>query len=164
MPRFVYVFLVVILLTPLSAAQASGCYSRVEAEAEQGIRIHSELMVIGLNCQHMGQREGLNLYGDYRKFTSVNADLFAKYEEILMNYFKHNGAGKPEAQLNTLRTGFANKISEDAASMRPDVFCSRFAPRITRASSMDRTDLRKWASTFYASHPVSKPLCASSGG
>ena len=29
------------------------CYTHEEAEAEQGIRIHSELMVIALNCQHM---------------------------------------------------------------------------------------------------------------
>lgn len=121
-------------------------------------------MVIGLNCQHMGQREGMNLYGEYRQFTSVHADLFAKYEEILMNYFRRNGDGTPEAQLNTLRTGFANKISKDAASMRPDVFCSRYAPRITKASAMDRTALRKWASTFYPSHPVSRPLCASAKG
>ena len=28
----------------------ASCYSSKEAEAEQGIRIHSELMVIGLNC------------------------------------------------------------------------------------------------------------------
>ena len=143
---------------PLSA-HAEACYSKVEAEAEQGIRIHSELMVIGLNCQHMGQRAGMNLYGQYRQFTSEHSALFARYEQILMNYFKKNGGGKAVAQLNTLRTGFANKISNDAAAMRPDVFCSRYAPRITKASEMNRTDLRVWAATIHPSHPVSRPLC-----
>ncbi len=154
-------FAIITLLAFSNPAYARACYSNAEAEAEQGIRIHSELMVIGLNCQTMGQRAGMNLYGDYRKFTAANADLFAKYEKILMAHFSKNGGGKPESQLNTLRTGFANKISNDAASMRPDVFCSRYAPRITQASAMDKTDLRKWASTFHKSHPVSKPLCKS---
>lgn len=141
-------------------ALASGCYSAAEAEAEQGIRIHSELMVIGLNCQHMGKRAGQNLYGDYRQFTADHGDLFAKYEEILMAYFKKNGAGNPESSLNTLRTNVANKISNDAAKMRPDVFCSRYAPRITQAKAMKGNDVRKWAATVHASHPTSKPLCA----
>ena len=151
--------ILILLITPLSA-NAGGCYSDVEAEAEQGIKIHSELMVIGLNCTHMGAREGMNLYGDYRKFTADHGDLFARYEEILLNHFKKNGGKKPEAQLNTLRTGFANKISEDAAAMRPDVFCSRYAPRILTAKKMNRTDVRKWAAKIHESHPVSKPLCA----
>ena len=146
-------------LMPLNA-HAAGCYTPVEAEAEQGVKIHSELMVIGLNCTHMGKREGMDLYGDYRRFTADHGDLFARYEEILLNHFKKNGGGKPEAQLNTLRTGFANKISEDVAAMRPDVFCSRYAPRILAAKKMTRTDVRKWAATVHKSHPVSKPMCA----
>ncbi|MBX2833515.1 MAG: hypothetical protein KTR28_00940 [Micavibrio sp.] len=141
------------------AIAANSCYSKIEAEAEQGIRIHSELMVIGLNCQAMGARRGMNLYGDYRQFTATNADLFATYENILISYFKKNGSANPEKQLNTLRTEFANKISNDAAKMRPDVFCSRYAPRIDQAADMQKNDLRMWASTSYGSHPVSKPVC-----
>ena len=139
-------------------AYAQSCYSSTEAEAEQGIRIHSELMVIGLNCQAMGARRGMNLYGDYRQFTSDHSDLFARYETILMKFFESNNQN-PEAELNTLRTKFANKISNDAADLRPDVFCSKYAPRILKAAEMDRTAVRKWAATIYPSHPVSRPLC-----
>ena len=160
MPRILTLAAAIFLFLS-TPAFAGTCYSKVEAEAEQGIRIHSELMVIGLNCQHMGKREGLNLYGQYRQFTSDHADLFAKYEQIILEYFKKNDGGKPEAKLNTLRTGFANKISKDVATMRPDVFCSKYAPRITQASGMSQTDVRKWAATIYPSHPVSKPLCTS---
>ena len=148
-----------VFLVSIAPAQAASCYSNLEAEAEQGIRIHSELMVIGLNCQHMGAREGMNLYSQYRRFTADHADLFAKYEEIIMSHFRQNG-GKEEARLNTLRTGFANKISNDVAAMRPDVFCAKYAPRITQASQMQQNDLRRWAATIYDSHPVSKPLCS----
>ena len=151
------------LLFSVSAQAGGKCYSNMEAEADQGIRIHSELMVIGLNCQHMGKRYGMNLYGQYRELTARHADLFASYEESLMAFFKKRGDAKPVASLNTLRTSYANKISKDAASMRPDVFCAKFAPRVDSAHKMSEADLRKWASTIYPSHPVSYPVCAGAG-
>lgn len=155
MSRILLTIFVCLLSIP---AYAGSCYSNAEAEAEQGIRIHSELMVIGLNCQAIGARHGLNLYGDYKRFTVDHAAVIQQYEKILLKHYAKSG-GKPEAKLNKLRTDFANKISKDAANLRPDVFCSKYAPRITKASAMDSQDLRKWASTFYKSHPVSKPLC-----
>ena len=149
-----------ILLIP-SIALAGSCYSKGEAEAEQAIRIHSELMIIGLNCQHMGQRIGMNLYGDYRKFTARHGKLFAGYEKSLLNYYRKRGDKKPESSLNTLRTGFANKISKDVASMRPDVFCASYAQRMGHIKKMSERDIRQWASTPYKGHPVSEPLCGS---
>lgn len=149
--------LLAIIMLPLSA-QANRCYSQSEAEAEQAVRIHSELMVIGLNCQHMGLRAGKDLYGDYRRFTARHANLFEQYEQSLMTFFANQG-GDSEKMLNALRTKYANKISQDVAEMRPDVFCSRYAPRIVTAAQMSDNDLRTWAGTFYDSHPVSYPIC-----
>lgn len=136
------------------------CYSLQEAEADQGIRIHSELMVIGLNCNHMGKRYGQPLYSMYRTFTAQHANLFGTYENILLKYFEKTGEPNPVSNLNTLRTSFANKISNDAAGIRPDIFCSRYAPRILKAKDMSEGDIRKWAATIHPSHPVSQPLCS----
>ncbi len=141
------------------AAQAKSCYSKTEAEAEQGIRIHSELMVIGLNCQHMTPRGWKNFYSQYRDITNKNADLFANYEKTLVNYYRQSGNNNPEGELHTLRTTFANKVSTDAAKLRPDVFCSNFATRIPRAAEMSRADFQQWAATFHPSTPLNKPLC-----
>ena len=96
-------FLVVFLLLP-AQAKANSCYSPAEAEAEQGISIHSELMVIGLNCTHMGAKAGINLYGQYRQFTADHGDLFAAYEKILLKHFRETGSSNPEADMNALRT------------------------------------------------------------
>jgi hypothetical protein len=142
-----------------SPAWAKTCYTKEEAEAEQGLRIHSELMVIGLNCQHVSSAEEKNLYVQYREFASEHAELFVDYEEKLMQYFKKQGLKDPEAALNTLRTEFANKISYGVARMRPDVFCSRYSPRITKVAGIGHDAVRQWASTLYESHPVSRPLC-----
>ena len=149
--------LIVILST--GSALASTCYTQAEAEAEQGLRIHSELMVIGLNCINMRFQDGTNLYREYNEFTKENIEIFAAYESKLLEYFKRRGDKNPEASLNTLRTLMANNISNSAARMKPDQFCNRYAGRIFKASGMDRGTLKKWASTIYPSHPVSHPIC-----
>ncbi len=147
------------LLLVATPVQAKSCYSISEAEAEQGIRIHSELMVIGLNCQHMTPPGEKNYYAQYREFTTEHEALFQKYESRLLNYFVRTGVAKPEKALNDLRTNLANKISENAAKMRPDVFCSRYTERIGKAGRMDNAQIVKWATTFYETHPVSHPVC-----
>lgn len=155
--RFFAIVLSVLLVS--APALARSCYSPAEAEAEQGIRIHSELMVIGLNCQHMTPRGWKNFYAQYRELTARHSDLFAGYERTLIDYFAKSGAGNPEGRLHDLRTAFANKVSTDAATMRPDIFCATYAPRIPKAAQMSRDDLRRWAATIVPSHPVSHPVC-----
>ena len=129
-----------------------------EAEAEQGIRIHSELMVISLNCQHIWPRDPQTLYQKYRSFTARNGYVFAEYERVLENFFRKQGLS-PDVQINTLRTKYANKISNDAAKMRPDIFCSHYAQRIDKAAAMSDRQLRKWAQTFFDDFPVTYPFC-----
>lgn len=164
MTRYSIYFLALCLLIVAAAATPARademCYAPEEAAADQAIRIHSELMVIGLNCQHMGLRAGQNLYGTYRDFTAKNANLFSGYEATLMSFFKKNGDPSPESSLNALRTKYANNISQDVATMRPDVFCARYAPRVVKASAMSVQDLQSWASTVYEGYPVSHPVCA----
>lgn len=147
----------------LPQAAFAGCYSNKEIEAEQGIRIHSELMIIGLNCQHMASRHGENPFGIYKNLTMKYADLFADYETTMINYYQASGAARPEASLNTLRTNFANKISHDVAAMRPDVFCAQNIKRMERVSAMSREELRQWAGTLRPDYPVSQPVCANAG-
>lgn len=161
---FAAVFAIAAVSAPANAMAARGgkaanCYSVKEAEAEQAIRIHSELMVIGLNCQHMTPPDQKNFYLQYREFTSTYADLFSGYENILIDYFKRTGSKNPIGSFNDMRTLFANKVSNDAARMRPDLFCRRYTPRIAKAAQMKREDLMRWASTVFPGHPVSKPVC-----
>ena len=156
MLRFLSVLLLAFFISHSAMAK---CYSFAEAEAEQGIRIHSELMVIGLNCQHLGPRDRKNLYAQYKEFTQKHASLIRGYENTLINFFKQSGKSDPERAMHDMRTNFANKISKDAATMRPDAFCSYYAPRIPRAAKMNDVQVRGWASTFYPGHPTSQALC-----
>ena len=139
------------LIIGTTSAQAKSCYSPSEAEAENAIRIHSELMVIGLNCQHMTPRGWQNFYSQYRQFTSRHQDLFSNYEKTLV---KAHGS---ERKIHDLRTSFANQTSSDVAKMRPDVFCATFAPRIPKVAGMSRAELQDWVTT--SSNRPTKPIC-----
>lgn len=135
------------------------CYTPEEAEAEQGIRIHSELMVIALNCQHMTPRGWKNFYVQYQGITNRNASLIAGYEETLINYFALAGKPNPERSFHNLRTDFANKVSTDAARMRPDIFCSQYAPRLPKVDQMSSAQIKAWASDLKSSYAATRPLC-----
>lgn len=152
-------FLTVIFCVFCGQAWAAACYTNAEAEAEQGVRLHSELMVIGLNCQHLAHAAGnKNLYLAYREFSAAHGKLFAAYETQLLNYFKRTGVSDPEAALHKLRTDLANKISTDAAQMRPDIFCAHYAGRIDQARGMDEGAIRAQAAIPVRS--LTQPACA----
>lgn len=141
----------------LSQASAAGnCYSNQEFEAEQGLRIHSELMVIGLTCQKV--RGGEGLYNKYRKFTNKNQYLIGQYEDVIMGHFRSYGQDA-EASLHDLRTGLANEISQKAIRMNMVAFCKHYGGRIDQALNMDHNTLRRWAQQQWPTQPPSKPLC-----
>lgn len=140
--------------TPASASRM--CYNMSEFEAEQGLRIHSELMVIGLTCAKMPY--GANLYSKYQMFTSKNQNLISVYENTLIEHYRREGASNPEAQFHTLRTGLANHISQLAIGNVVG-FCDSFSPRIDAALGMDQTKLRHWAQQVWRNAPTSRPMC-----
>ncbi len=140
-------------------AFAAKCYSPKEIEAEQGVRILSELMVIGLNCQHLTPKGQENLYDRYKKFSLKHENLFSGYEKTLLNFYRAEGYDNPETHLHKVRTEVANKISKDAAIMRPDAFCKAYSPRIAKASQMPQPKIRKWAQTIFPGHPLSRSSC-----
>ncbi len=147
-------------LTLSTGAQAATgtCYNAKEFEAEQGLRIHSELMVIGLTCMRMPQG-GPQLYMKYQSFTQKNKSLIGQYENELISYYRRTGAAKPEIKLHTLRTTLANQISQHAISMSTVSFCKQFTPRMDQALAMDNSKIRRWAQRPWQGSPTSAPIC-----
>lgn len=144
---------------PVDGAARATCFSPTEAEAEQAIRIHSELMVIALNCQHMTPRGWKNFYHQYQEITARQGSLIAGYENVLIDYYGRAGRPNPERSLHDLRTNFANKVSTDSARMRPDIFCSRFAPRLPKVDKMSTGEFKSWASNYRSGPTPTEPMC-----
>jgi hypothetical protein len=101
-----------------------------------------------------------NLYTQYKDFTRRHQGLISEYEETIKNYYSRTGHSNSEKAINDLRTRLANKISNDAAKMRPNAFCKVYGSRITQALAMSQEKLRRWAATPFAGYPVSQPICA----
>lgn len=158
MKKFAAMLAVVSCLSAVSTAQASNCYNSTEFEAEQGLRIHSELMVIGLTCMKMPQ--GPAMYSKYQKFTQKNQQLIAKYENDMISFYRKQGAAAPEKELHTLRTSLANGISKHTITMGTSTFCQHFGERIDKALSMDQQKLRQWAQHVWPQSPTRRPVCA----
>lgn len=158
MKRILSVFTsLLITLSVSTPAWAASCYSSAEYEAEQGLKIKNELMVIALNCQHMAYRKG-NLYLRYREISRQNEALFKMYEQTLINYYRNHGQN-PDASLKSLHTQLANKVALKSANMRPDIFCYNHRDYIETALEMDRESFRRWAKQPNPSEPTSQPLC-----
>lgn len=157
--RIIFPALLAVMMISSNAFAGNSCYSAKEAEAEQGIRIHSELMVIGLNCQHMTPKGWKNFYQEYGEITRRNQSLISQYEQTLINYFSHNGLGNAERKIHDMRTAFANQVSTDAARMRPDIFCATYAPRIPKVGKMSTAEFQQWAASTANSQALSQPVC-----
>ena len=99
-----------IFCTGVSQAQ---CYSPSQARAEQLLRVHSELMVIGLNCTNNRLSNGMSAYEGYKDFTNRHAGLIGYHEDVLQGYFASTGMSKPDRAVHDLRTAMANDVSKD---------------------------------------------------
>lgn len=153
--RAISVLAIVLSLT--STVMAAPCYTPAEVEAEQGLRIHSELMVIALTCVR-SPVGGAALYAKYQYFTERNKPMISEYESTMLRYFKKQGKGAEE-KLHNLRTKLANQISQHAISMSVDQFCERFSPRIGQALAMDEAKLRRWAQHEWPGSPTTVAAC-----
>lgn len=139
------------------AFAAKGCYDIHQFEAEQGLRIHSELLVISLTCQKVPGYS--TLYSKYQQFTKKNQILLSDYENRLINFYKNEGARSPAKKLHSLRTDLANEISQHAIVMSVTSFCTYFGKRIDKALNMEKHVLEKWARQIWKDKETSEPVC-----
>lgn len=146
------------MISAIGSAQAAElCYRPSEIEAEQGLRIQSELMVIALSCIKVPDA-GPALYAQYQAFTEKHQSLLREYERVMMSYYKGRGKNANE-QLYNLKTKLANDISKRAVSMSISQFCQRFGPRIPQAMAMDEAKLRRWAQHVWPESPTTVAAC-----
>jgi len=151
---FVFLLLSMLIHTTVSYA----CYTNVEAEAEQGLRIHSEFLVIGLTCMKMPDGEAT--YNKYEEFTSKNAAVISEYEDVLVEYFRNSGSDNPEADVHNLRSFIANDISNYAVTMGMQSFCDMFSSRLNKVQNISPYQFKRWAKQAVAENPSTEPKCA----
>ncbi|ACI98268.1 hypothetical protein [Rhodospirillum centenum] len=124
-----------------SAHAKAPCYTQAEFEAEQAIRLHTELMVVGLTCGEMSQAGGPSLFAQYKQFTLQHRNDIVSWEKALIGHFKRSRGGNATREFDSFRTRLANETSQRAIALSNPVFCQAYVPAVVKALAMSRQDL-----------------------
>lgn len=129
---------------PALAAPSKGpCYTVPEFAAEQGIRLHTELMVVGLTCQHMDVKGEVSLFNQYKQFTLKHQTRIQQWEKTLVAYYKRTTSGNPTRAFDTFRTRLANETSQRAIALTTPVFCGTHAPLVAAAMAASLAEIEQ---------------------
>ncbi|GAA4254903.1 hypothetical protein GBZ26_18150 [Azospirillum formosense] len=143
-----------------AATKPGACYSRAEHAAEQTIRMHTEMMVVGLTCQQVNpDKKPFNLYQD---FTVKNRSLISNSEASMIDHFRKKGGGNATRQFDMFRTELANEVSRRAAVIGTGLYCANFVDRSKAAMDLTADDIRVLTGDEKSAglmHLSSKPLC-----
>ena len=118
----------------------STCYSDAEFEAENILRLHSELMVITVTCRQAS--DGRSLVPAYTGFTKRNIALLHGAEQTMSRYFNERGENGEE-KLDVMRTKLANEFGQKIARMSSQPFCDKYRDKVMnyyKASAEDVMD------------------------
>ncbi len=97
------------------------CAPADRAEADQFMRLHTELLVTSLACDAaFGVGDG-DLYLQYRRFNQRHADLIIDSQEDLETAFSVGGDGV--AAFNTYRTRMANEEADRLRRLSAPTYC-----------------------------------------
>lgn len=146
-----------VLAASSSAWAKSACYSPAEYDAEQAMRLHTELMVIGLTCNSVQQER--NLFAKYQSFTTKHRAQLMNWEKVLIGHFRETDKSNPTRRFDDFRTILANEIAQRAALLTPPVFCQSHSDRVDQAMAMTEGDLKKYLSTEDKGQIAAAPPC-----
>lgn len=143
-----------------SSAKPQACYSRSEHAAEQLMRMHTEMMVVGLTCKSVVPEK--NPFGLYQDFSVKNRALLSSSEATLIGHYKRTSSGNATRNFDMYRTELANEVSRRAATIGIPQYCQTFVDRSKAAKDLDAADLATLTSDEKNAglmHLASKPLC-----
>jgi hypothetical protein len=134
-----------VLATSTSAAWAKpACYSAAEYDAEQAVRLHTELMVIGLTCNAI--EADRKLFSKYQQFTTKNRASLMNWEKVLIGHFREIDKSNPTRKFDDFRTVVANEIAQRSALLTPPVFCQTHSDIVDQALALSDSDLKRYLS------------------
>lgn len=130
MKRWLLVCAALLAATPAFAANS--CYTKAEVDAEQLLRLHSELMVITVTCRYGSQ--GQNLVPAYTDFTKKNITELHDAEQTMLAYYQKHGGGGTDA-LDKLRTRLGNEFGQRIADVSAPEYCKANRDRVLLIST-----------------------------
>jgi hypothetical protein len=138
--KYAFCFLAAALtIASVPAFAAGACYTAEQLQAEQALRLHSELMVITVTCKQGSNGE--NLPAAYGDFTKKNITMLHEAEQTMTAYYKAKGGGNPQDQLDRLRTRLANEFGQKAADVGSASFCAEYGSKVVKMDTLSHADV-----------------------
>jgi hypothetical protein len=136
-------------------------------QAEQLLRLHSELMVVAVTCRQGS--EGQDLSEVYVSFTHKNIRALHKAEQTMIDYYEATAKGDPVENLDRLRTRLGNEAGQTAATMSAPKFCARYRDNIAEFSAASPEAIGRQTRSMAVSTPsfvgpCGKPAKRGKGG
>jgi hypothetical protein len=135
---------------------AGECYTPQEFEAEQGLRLHTDLEVIMLTCKYDGYRRPLkNSYAVFLKKYSMQ---IRQWENMIAQVYASSGGSRGEV-IDNFRTALANQKSHEAGVMSPRQFCIAYANWVPAVAAWSPEQVMNYVRTPDAARQTRKPPC-----
>ncbi|HEV7371165.1 hypothetical protein [Arenibaculum sp.] len=148
----------VALLPPSGAAAAPACYTKTEFEAELALRLHTELMVVGLTCHKIDLAQ--DFFGKYQQFTKRHRAVLIDFEARLVDHFRRVERATGERRFHSFRTALANEVAQRAALLTPATYCQFGRTLVDRMMSLSTAEFVSAVGTEdQGGRLVNSPLC-----
>lgn len=148
-------FFCALLLLP-HTAMAGECYTPDEFEAEQGLRLHTDLEVIALTCKMDGYRRQLMTMQS--QFTKKYLQQIRKWENTIARVYASTGGSRNEV-IDNFRTSLANQKSHEASKINPRQFCIKYANWVPAVLAWSPEQVLNYVRTPDSERTSRKPLC-----
>jgi len=135
--RFLFAAVLIICSAPAFARPA--CYAPKQVQAEQLLRLHSELMVITATCREGS--DGRALSPAYASFTQKNIRVLHDAEQTMIAYYRATEKGDPVEKLDHLRTKLGNEIGQKVAVVSAPSFCEMYRDRVEQFAAATSKDI-----------------------
>ena len=136
---------VMLAAASIGTASAAECYSPADVEAEQGLLLQTNLMVISSACRD-------TVYGEFR---ARNKDAIVRYQNAMIEHFRRSGARNPKSAFDSWQTSLANDFAQKQALTPTAQFCQQSTELLKLAGTLDQKGFHDYAVAHMAdgAHP-----------
>jgi hypothetical protein len=153
--RYFLAGLLVICAAPAFAGTA--CYAPEQRQAEQWLRLHTEMMFITVTCRQGS--DGQALPDIYVSFTRKNLPALQKAEQTMTDYYQATANGDPVANLDRMRTLLSNEFGQKAAKMTAPEFCAVYRDKVAQTEALTPAALDDQIQRMMATEPSYAKPC-----
>ncbi len=139
------------------AAAANECYGPAEYEAEQALRLQSELTVIAYGCPTPPGMPPFPV--QYGAFVKTHQKQFAQWQGTLRTHLRRTLGGNVDRHFDNLASLISNQLSNRHALVSPQTYCEAEMARFGQLVAMKPDELLRQVRDNSVVRMSTRPPC-----